>query len=302
MTQSRFGVEIEMTGVSRRDAADIINKVIRGTVKHVGGSYDTYTITAQDGREWKVVRDGSIRCFKKSSDGRTIGANDYHSVEVVTPILTYKEDIATLQDVVRELRKGGAMVNNSCGIHIHLDGKGHDARTIRNFVNIIYSHNDLFYKALAIESMRAKYCKALDNDMVQKLNEKKPTTLKEIEDIWYSNCSLYSREQHYNPTRYHFLNLHSFFHGHHTVELRGFNSTLHAGELRSYVVFALALNNQALTQKHVNTKKPQVENEKFAMRTYLNRLGLIGEEFKACREHLTKHLNGSSAWRFGRTA
>ena len=302
MVGTRFGVEIEMTGVSRREAADLINSVLRGSVKHTGGCYDAYEVTARDGRVWKVVRDASIRCFKKDSDGHTIGANDYHSVEMVTPILTYKNDIDTLQEIVRTLRKGGAMTNNSCGIHIHVDGEGHDARSIRNFVNIIYSHNDLFYKALAIEPQRARYCKALDYDMVKKLNAKKPKTLKEIEDIWYDNCSLYSREQHYNPTRYHFLNLHSFFHGHHTVELRGFNSTLHAGEVRSYIVLALALNSQALKQSCASSKKPQVENEKFAMRTYLNRIGLVGDDYKACREHLTKNLSGSSAWRHGRTA
>jgi hypothetical protein len=34
------------------------------------------------------------------------------------------------------------------------------------------------------------------------------------------------------------------------------------------------------------------------MRTYLNRIGFIGEEFKNCREHLTAALSGSAAWRF----
>ena len=81
------------------------------------------------------------------------------------------------------------------------------------------------------------------------------------------------------------------------MELRGFNSTLHAGEVRSYIVFALALNTQALTQSSASTKKPQAENEKFAMRTYLNRIGFIGDEFKACREHLCKRLSGCAAWR-----
>ena len=70
------------------------------------------------------------------------------------------------------------------------------------------------------------------------------------------------------------------------------------GALRSYIVLALALNNQALTQKFASAKKPQVENEKFAMRTYLNRIGFIGEEFKNCREHLTAALSGYAAWRF----
>lgn len=35
------------------------------------------------------------------------------------------------------------------------------------------------------------------------------------------------------------------------------------------------------------------------MRTYLNRIGFIGDEFKNCRVHLTNTLTGSSAWRHG---
>ena len=136
---------------------------------------------------------------------------------------------------------------------------------------------------------------------MNRLQARNPRTMKELEDVWYEGY-FESRERHYHSSRYHFINLHSFFHGHHTVELRGFNSTLHAGEVRSYIVFALALNDMALSQKNASTKKPQIENEKFAMRTWLNRMGLVGDEFKACREHLTKNLSGSSAWRYGRTA
>lgn len=95
------------------------------------------------------------------------------------------------------------------------------------------------------------------------------------------------------------MNLHSFFHGNHTVELRGFNGTLHAGKIRAYIVFALAMNHQAIAQKSAQYHKVQAENEKFAMRTYLNRIGFIGEEFKSCREHLYKHLDGNAAWRYG---
>ena len=301
MLNTRFGVEIEMTGLTREKAAMVVKEMVKGDMIHTGGVYDEYIVTAEDRRVWKVVRDASIRCQKKEN-GQLVTANDYHSVEFVTPILTYREDIDLLQETVRALRKAGGLANSSCGIHIHLDGEGHDARTLRNFVNIIYARNDLFYKALGIEEARARYCQKLDEEMVERMNKRKPESLMELEDIWYNGESMYYRQKHYNPSRYHFLNLHSFFHGHHTVELRGFNSTLHAGELRAYVVFALALNTQALTQKAASTKKPQIENEKFAMRTYLNRIGLIGDEFKACREHLTKRLEGSSAWRHGRTA
>jgi len=296
MLKTRYGIEIEMTGITREKAARIAADFLQGTYQEGGTYYDTKKVKTADGRVWKFMYDGSIICQKKQGRQKVQAGKEY-SVELVSPILTYEEDIETLQELVRKLRKAGAFANSSCGIHIHLDGADHTPRSIRNFVNIIASKNDLFYKALQIAPQRARYCKKMDSLLVEKLNRKKPTTMREIEDIWYEGYSE-SRETHYHNSRYHFLNLHSFFTGHHTVELRGFNSELHAGKIRSYIVLALALNNQALTQRFASAKKPQVENEKFAMRTYLNRIGFIGEEFKNCREHLTKNLTGSSAWRF----
>ena len=49
------------------------------------------------------------------------------------------------------------------------------------------------------------------------------------------------------------------------------------------------------------TKEQQKENPKFAMRTWLLRLGFIGEEFATAREILTRRLDGDTAFRHGRT-
>lgn len=203
--------------------------------------------------------------------------------------------------MVRKIRKAGGFTNKTTGIHIHLDGEEHTPRSLRNFLNIIYSRNDLLYTSLEIERERMRYCKKIDKSLVQKMNKKKPTTFKGIEDIWYEGY-YQSRDRHYHDSRYHFLNLHSFFNGVGTVELRGFNGTLHAGKIRTYILLSLAMNEQALTQKFASSKKPQFENPKFAMRTWLNRIGFIGEEFKNPREHLCKHLEGSAAWRFRESA
>lgn len=296
MLNTRFGTEIEFTGITRNEASKVVAKQLNGTVYHRGGGYDTYEVTAPDGRVWKVMFDSSITPQKKIN-GQIVGATDIYKCELVTPILHYQEDIKTLQEIVRQLRHKRAFVNARCGIHIHLDGAGHNLTTIKNFIHIIYARNELFYKALNINPTRQHYCKKLDKSLVERIKTKNPTSLAQLEDIWYEgSCDI--RNRHYNDTRYHFLNLHSFFHGHHTVELRGFNSTMHAGELRSYIVLALALNHQALTQRKASPKQVQSENDKFAMRTYLNRIGFIGKEFKNCREHLTKHLTGSSAWRY----
>ena len=179
-----------------------------------------------------------------------------------------------------------------------LNGADHTPRSIRNFINIIYAHNDLLYKALQIAPERMRYCKKMDAYLVERMNREKPTTFEQIESIWYEKYPG-NRNSHYNSSRYYFLNLHSFFHGNHTVELRGFNGTLHAGKIRAYIVLALALNHQALTQKSASSRKVQEENEKFAMRVWLNRIGFIGDEFKSCREHLYQHLDGNAAWRYG---
>ena len=146
-----------------------------------------------------------------------------------------------------------------------------------------------------------RFCKKMDRYLVSRMNREKPKTFGQIESIWYDGYGE-NRSNRYHSSRYHFLNLHSFFSssGNRTVELRGFNAELHAGKVRAYIAFALALNNQALTRKSASSRKVQSDNEKFAMRVFLNRIGFIGDEFKSCREHLYLHLDGNAAWRYGR--
>jgi hypothetical protein len=295
--ENSFGIEIEFTGVTRSEAARAAAEFLGGTVASAGDHYDTKKVTAPDGRVWKFMSDSSIRAQKKV-DGKLADADDTYKVELVSPILTYREDIDTLQKLVRRLRKAGGFSNSSTGIHIHLDSSKHTPRSVRNFVNIIASKNDLLYKALQIEPDRMRYCKKIDAFLVERINQKKPKTMSEIADVWYEKYNE-NRNTKYHSSRYSFINLHSLFTGNHTIELRGFNSVIeHCGKIRAFIVLALAINHQALTQRSASPRKSQDANEKFALRTFLNRIGFIGPEFKNCREHLCKHLSGSAAWRF----
>ena len=81
MRTQRFGIEIEMTGITRHQAANVIAGLFVRNASYVGGSYDTYLAKDSQGRSWKVMRDSSIRC--ESKHGRASG---YYSVEVVSPI------------------------------------------------------------------------------------------------------------------------------------------------------------------------------------------------------------------------
>ena len=141
MKSQRFGIEIEMTGLTRRSAALIIAKHFDTGFRHERGVYDTYSVCDQDGRKWKIVRDASItpQC------GNRFDYDPDYKVEVVSPICHY-EDIETIQSIVRELRRNGhAKVNESCGIHIHVDASKHTARSLRNIANIIlYFHFSMY--------------------------------------------------------------------------------------------------------------------------------------------------------------
>lgn len=284
-----FGVEVECTGLTRKAAANALAELMGGSPYHVGGGYDCYEVTNSKGRTWQIVSDASIDCEDKNGNR----ASKLYSVEMVTPILEY-EDIGLLQNAVRVLRHNGAHCNSSTGIHIHINGEPYDARTLRNFVNIIASKENMIYDALQVGNDRERYCKKIDKEFLEELNRKKPKNLDDIKRIWYKGGD-YSHIK-YHGSRYCLVNLHSFFRKG-TIELRAFNSVMHAGVLRAYVCLALAISNQALTQKYASARPTVSSNEKYTFRTWLLRLGMIGDEFKNCRKHLLSHLEGNIAWK-----
>ena len=289
MRSQNFGIEIEMTGLTRAAAARIIAGHFGTQATHVGGGYDTYTVRDNRNRQWKLVSDASIRC----RNGNNRSASRDYSVEFVSPICQY-EDIETVQELVRKLRADGAKVNDSCGIHVHVDASSHTPQTLRNIVNIMASKEDLLYKTLKVQVGREHYCQKTDTRFLEELNHKRPRTMNEVERMWYNGYG--GRYIHYDDSRYHALNLHSVF-SKGTIEFRMFNSTLHAGEVKSYIQLCLAISHQALVQRGASRIKTQPENEKYTFRTWLLRLGLIGDEFKTARQHLPKNLEGNIAWR-----
>lgn len=293
MRTQRFGIEIEMTGITRKKAAEVIAEYFGTESFYLGTYYKTYGAKDRQGRTWKATYDSSIIAQKKSG-GRTVQAADEYKCEIVSPILTY-EDMADLQEVVRRLRHSGAFVNSQCGIHIHVDASRYTPQTLRNLVNIIASKEDILYKALRIDPARLRWCKKTNEKLLEAINRRKPQTMEALKDIWYAG-STRGRDEHYNDTRYHGLNLHSTF-TKGTVEFRLFNSTTHAGEIKAYIQFCLAVSHQALTQKKASARKTVTDNEKYAFRCWMLRLGLSGDEFKTCRLHFLKHLEGNSAWR-----
>lgn len=297
LKKQRFGVEVELTGIKRETAANALAKVLGTRASSPDRTcYKTRTIRDNKGRKWKVMRDSSINPVV--NDGDMAAYTDLYRVELVTPILQY-DDIELLQEIIRELRKAGGKTNNSCGIHIHVDGANHNADSLKRLVNFIVERQDIIYEALDISDSRAgRWCKKLNDQILKEMKADRNLSTERAEQIWYGPANDgYCRgidHTHYNPTRYHGINLHSFF-SKGTVEFRLFNSTLHAGKIKAYIQFCLALSAWAITsEKKVvfhSMEGYTAEKKVTIMRNILiRRLGLSGDEFKTCRLHLMTPL------------
>lgn len=304
MKNQTIGVEVEMNNIKRSKAAKIAADFFgTGRYENTASRNGYYTWSAWDGegREWKFQRDVSI------------SGPDDEKCEMVTPILTYS-NIETLQELCRQLRHAGAKSDASrgCGVHIHIGANGHTPQTLRNLANIMASHESLIGEALKLDRYRMdRYCRTVDPNFLQAVNRKKPKTMSQLADIWYtSQGASYGRTQHYNDSRYHMLNYHATF-TKGTIEFRLFQfdeptaerkGGIHAGQLKSYIQLCLALSQMAKDVRTASPKPQQNENPKYAMRTWLLRLGFIGEEFATARDFLTRNLSGDTAFRHGRAA
>ena len=286
MKTQKFGIEIEMTGLTREKAARVVANHFGTTATYAGGGYNAWQAKDNIGRTWKLMSDSSIT------------VNGGEAVELVSPICVY-QDIETIQEIIRKLRAAGAKTNDSCGIHVHINAQPHTAQSLRNIANIMASKEDLLFKALEVKSGRETYCKKADAEFIKKINARKPRTITELQRIWYNGRD--ESNMHYSQTRYTALNLHAVF-SKGTVEFRLFNGTTHAGKIKAYIQLCLAISHQAMTQKSASATKTQTTNAKYTFRTWLLRLGMIGDEFKTAREHLLAKLDGDIAFRNGRAA
>ena len=90
--------------------------------------------------------------------------------------------------------------------------------------------------------------------------------------------------------------------GEDTVSFPWFQGELTSEGVKACTHFVTALCEMAKKQKRVNATEKQVENEQYAFRCFLLRLGFVGSEYKADRKFLLKNLSGNSAFRNGAPA
>lgn len=292
LKEQNFGVEIELVKITRAKAAAIIACYFGTEAWNAARQFGYRAWAAKDrkGRTWKCVSDASL--------------NDRNGgCEVVTPILQY-DDLEDLQAIIRLLREAGAKADSSCGIHVHVDASKHTIDSLQRLMNFATGRQDLFYEALAVSERRTeRFCRKMNKNLFKAIKQDSERTTASLERLWYSPVNdgyhYGISHDHYNSTRYHGINLHAFF-TKGTIEFRLFNGTTHAGRIKAYVQFCLAMSAWAIegksTSLHFRTIKNYTMEQKKALmlRILKNRLGLKGKEFRTARLHLTAAFGGNA--------
>ena len=85
------------------------------------------------------------------------------------------------------------------------------------------------------------------------------------------------------------------------VSFPWFSATPTPEKLKAYDTFICKLCELARTQKRVTSTEKHTDNEKYAFRCFLLRLGFIGAEYKGARKILLRNLAGSSAFKGGQS-
>ena len=201
-----------MTGITREQAAQAVAALFGTTARQTRESrtYDPWEVIDNEGKKWRFVYDGSIHMTHRECRRQAAVHDSRYSVEMNSPKLEYSE-MKKLQEVIRTLRHAGAVVNESCGMHVHVDASKHTPRSLRNALSIMYSKEDILFRAIGAKPDRiSQYCQYSRENVVRTVRALSPhLTMEQLKQAWYGGRD--GSFDHYNWTRYYALNLHSVF-------------------------------------------------------------------------------------------
>ena len=161
---------------------------------------------------------------------------------------------------------------------ISLPMAGHTAQSIRNFLNLMYSRSPLLNKAMGTNF-------SVSQDLLDALEQATTRTVDEMLD-----------------------ELEEYRLGAGNTGMTGicittekislsFAGPLTQDKVSAYTELCSAMNRMAVTQKRIQAKTINDANEKYALRIWLIRLGLNGDEHKTIRKLLMQNLSGHAAFR-----
>lgn len=164
------------------------------------------------------------------------------------------------------------------GFEVKLNFEEHTADSLKNIINMLYSKQRLIMMAFETEEA------FMDDGFAEDLNKpeiKDLEGLKEaLEELEINRCPGFQID--FDEKAFTFK-LHS--------------SNLNPERIKAFQDLCVLIANYGRTLSRASYKQAQDDNPKYALRTWLIRIGMNGPEYKETRKTLLKHLEGSGAFR-----
>jgi hypothetical protein len=244
-TDRTFGVEIEFFGlnyvITPLDNSIIKPYCISSRAKdgrHILDLFKDYNLSfGASGDEWHFQKDTSVRGKGHTQNG----------AELVSPILSGVEGLVQVYSAFKFLNAvEGLDIDTSCGMHVHhgVDPAIYDCKQLQELVRIVSHYEDLFYLLIPGERQDAETCRPMEIDVKAFLNVCEGDSVGhncQIKDLWYSLENRYDpnrgKNSRYDKTRYHGLNLHSYWYRS-TIEFRYHSALLEkVDEAIQWIIF-----------------------------------------------------------------
>ncbi|MCD8013324.1 MAG: hypothetical protein LUG99_09130 [Lachnospiraceae bacterium] len=174
---------------------------------------------------------------------------------------------------------GGEEEDEPLALKVAFPAAHHTGTSLRNLINLLYSRGPLINKAIGSHF-------EVDEGLVESLKN---------EDCIVSTLEFRKAVAAYEDE--HGLSISGLTITPEKVVFEGFAEGMDADHMKVCTELTALMNKMALTQKRIQPKRTTAENEKYAFRIWLLRLGMGGSEYKEARKILLENLDGNSAFR-----
>jgi len=216
----KFGVELELTGGTVTMTALAAALTAAGVETHVESYGHAVSST------WKIVSDASLN-----------GGDNM--MELVSPILEGSDGLSTIKRVCKVVNQLGVTVNNSCGLHVHVDARGSSVLNVANLLRLWAKYEAASFDCLAPSRRNSRWAKTIFNGDLSESYARIARAVREAR-----GASVESFIWRFATDRYLSLNLTSYMR-HGSVEFRAHQGTTDADKICAWVEACVATVSRA---------------------------------------------------------
>lgn len=169
------------------------------------------------------------------------------------------------------------LVKEESGLEVTIPFDGHTYLTLKNLLNMIFSKQTLIMKAFDLKGI------LLEQTLIDEIGSKDILDIKTFREA-FQRCS---EDSHLGVNIDFNQETISFY----------LSEEKEPAEFNAFIEIISGINKVAKTLKYASAKEVQTDNEKYTFRTWLLRLGMIGDAHKGTRKILLSKLSGNSSFR-----